>query len=31
MGKKKMVENYELLDMVAEVEDTYEIYKAKHV
>jgi hypothetical protein len=31
MGKKKMVENYELLDLVAEVEDMYEIYKAKHV
>ena len=26
-----MVENYEMLDLVAEVDDMYEIYKAKHV
>ena len=31
MGKKKMIENYELIDIIAEVGEMYQIYKAKHV
>jgi hypothetical protein len=31
MGKKKMIENYQLLEVVGEVEDMYEIIKAKHI
>ena len=31
MGKKKMIENYQLLEVVGEIEDMYEIIKAKHV
>ena len=31
MGKKKIIENYQLIEVVAEAEGRYEIIKAKHL